>query len=131
MALVAWAPKGYAAPMELLVAKLPPGRVTEREWWEALSDRVSELAVKAGQEETQAAFQALGTPGTARLQEAGQFLVLHNLVLMQELDLHQDSKPFPATVGEPTAEATEALQNVTLMGWVEQALSLVSESSLD
>lgn len=131
MALVAWAPKGYSAPMELLAAKLPPGKVTERDWWEALADRVSDLAVAAGEEETRAACSALDVPMVEELYQAGQSLVYHNLRLMQALDLSLDEKsPFPATVGEPTEDAKEALR-LSLMDWVDQALSVVSESSLD
>ena len=127
--LVAWAPKGLSP--ELTAVRLPPGKVTERDWWEALADRVSDLAVAAGEEETQAACNALNVPMTEELYQVGQSLVLHNLVLMQALDLIMaEGNPFPATVGEPSQEAKDALE-LNLTEWVDQALSVVSESSLD
>jgi hypothetical protein len=126
MALVAWAPTGYNVPMEMLVAKLPPGKVTERQWWEALSDRISEMAVKAGDEAVTRACQALDLPGPENLQETGQFLVMHNLNLMTHLQLLQYKNPFPATVGEPTPEMKDALKT-TLDEWVQMVEPLVSK----
>ena len=131
MALVAWAPKGYEAPLELLVAKLPPGQVTKAQWWGALSDRIADLAVKAGEQETAQACHTLGVPMTNRLEEAGQSLVLHNLQLRTSLNLAMpEQSPFPATVGEPSQEMKDALK-LDLMEWVELASSVVSGSSLD
>lgn len=130
MTLVAWAPKGYSAPIELIAVKIKPGRVTERDWREALSDRVSQLAIKEP-ESLPMACRALDVPMTEELYQAGQSLVLHNLVLIQALDLNLiGDNPFPATVGEPSQEAQEALE-LTLGEWVAHALSMVSESNLD
>lgn len=131
MALVAWAPEGYNAPVELLAVKIKPGKVTEREWREALSDRISALAIKEGEQTTALACRELNVPMVEELYQAGQSLVLHNLVLRQALDLNLIGKnPFPSTVGEPDQEVKDALE-LSLMDWVDQALSLVSESSLD
>ena len=129
--LVAWAPQGYSAPIELIAVRIKQGKVTEREWWEALSDRVSQLAIEAGEGQTMAACNALDVPMTEELYQAGQSLVLHNLVLIQALDLNLiDENPVPAVVSESSEEAEEAL-TLTLGEWAGHALSMVSTSSLD
>lgn len=131
MALVAWAPKGMAAPLELIAVRINPGQVTEREWIEALADRVQELANKAGAVETMQACRNLDVPEPEEIEEAGQALVLNNLNLRTNLNLAMPAKhPFPATAGEPAQELKDALE-LELSDWVEQALSLVSASSLD
>lgn len=131
MALVAWAPKGMSVPMKLVAVKLPPGPVTERQWWEALADRVQELADKAGEQETMQACKALNVPQPEYLNQAGQSLVLHNLNLRTQMELAMpDKHPFPGVVTEPSQDVKDAL-NLDLMDWVEQALSVVSESDLD
>lgn len=131
MTLVAWAPMGYSAPIELIAVKIKTGQVTEREWWEALSDRVNDLAIDAGEEQTRIACNELNVPMTEEIYQAGQSLVLHNLVLLTNLNLAViDENPFPATVGEPNEEAQEALE-LTLEEWLGYALSMVSESRLD
>lgn len=132
MALVAWSPEGYLAPTTLLAVMLPPGPVTERQWWEALADRVTKMAVEAGPEATLQACRDLGLPETNNPKEAGQFLVLGNLNLRTHLNCAViDEDPFPATVGERDQEAHEIIKETDLETWVESALSLVSESSLD
>jgi len=129
--LAAWAPIGYSAPIELLAVKIRPGRVTEREWWEALSERVSELAMDASPHELRAAFNILDVPGTEP-SVAGQSLVLHNLNLMTHLNLAViDESPWPAKVTDNDPEIQEILENQTLLDWVDHAWSLVSPSSLD
>ena len=131
MTLVAWAPTGYSAPIEQIAVKIKQGGVTEREWREALSDRVSQLAIEAGEDQTMAACNALDVPMTDELYQAGQSLVLHNLMLMQALDLNLIGKnPFPAMVSVSNEEAEEAL-TLTLGEWAGQALSMVSASDLD
>lgn len=132
MALVAWSPKGYAAPIELLAVKIKPGQVTERQWIEALADRVTQLAIEAGEETTLQACRDLELPETDNPQEAGQFLVMGNLNLRTHLDLAViDKPPFPAKVGERNPEAQQAIEETDLSRWVESALSLVSASDLD
>jgi len=131
MALVAWAPKGYAAPIELLAVMLPPGPVTERQWIESLADRVSQMAIKAGPQATLQASAILDLPATDDPAEAGQYLVLGNLNLRTHLDLAIiDKTPFPSKVSsDPAAE--KALSETTLEQWVELARAQVSASSLD
>jgi hypothetical protein len=131
MALVAWSPKGYLAPIELLAAKVPQGKITKRQWIEALADRVTAMAIKAGPEATLQACRDLSLPETDNPQEAGQFLVMANLNLRTNLDcVIVEGKPFPATAkNEP--EAQEAIEETDLESWTDLARSLVSESSLD
>lgn len=132
MALVAWAPKGMSVPLELVAVKLPPGPVTERQWWEALADRVQELADKAGEQDTSQACKALNVPEPEYSNQAGQSLVLHNLNLRTHLNLAIfDEPPWPATVTENDPEIQEILKGQTLMDWVDHAKSLVSSSDLD
>lgn len=132
MALVAWAPKGMSVPMELVAVKLPLGPVTERQWWEALTDRVQELADKAREQETMQACKALNVQQPEYLNQAGQSLVLHNLNLRTHMDLAIfDEPPWPATVTENDPEIQEILEAQTLMDWVDHARSLVSSSDLD
>lgn len=129
---VAWSPKGYNAPIELIAVKIKQGKITQREWWEALSDRVNELAVQAGEQATLQACRDLGLPETDDPSEAGQYLVLGNLNLRTHLDLAViDKPPFPARVGERNPEAQQAIDETDLASWVEHAWSLVSPSSLD
>ncbi len=68
-----------SVPLELVAVKMPPGPVTERQWWEALADRVQELADKAGEQGTSQACKALNVPEPEYSNQAGQSLVLHNL----------------------------------------------------
>ncbi len=131
MALVAWAPKGMSAPIELTAVRIKPGKVTRNQWLDALANRVTDLAMKSAPEETAQACRYLGLPVTDNPREAGLFLVLENLNLQTNLNLSiQDKNPFPATVGEPSQDAKDALQ-LNLMEWVDLASSMVSESSLD
>lgn len=130
--LVAWAPKGMSVPLELIAVQLPPGPVTERQWWKALTDRVQELANKAGEKETDQACKALSVPPPKYLHQAGQCLVLHNLNLRTHMNLAiLDESPWPATVTENDPEIQEILANQTLLDWVEHARALVSTSYLD
>ncbi len=131
MALVAWSPEGYLAPTTLLAVMLPPGPVTERQWWEALADRVTKMAVEAGIEATEEACQMLDLAMPNEPEEAGQFLVLGNLNLLTHLDCAViDKEPFPATVSH-NPDAQEAIEESDLMMWTELARIMVSASSLD
>ena len=128
---MAWSPQGYLAPMELLAAKVPAGPITERQWWEALADRVTEMAIKAGPEATVLACRALEMPETDEPKEAGEFLVLHNLNLRTHLDCAIiDKDPFPATA-KAQPDAMEAIEEMDLEMWTELAVSMISASSLD
>lgn len=131
MALVAWSPKGYLAPMELLAAKVPEGKITERQWIEYLADRVTAMAVKAGPEMTQWACQALDLPTTDDPMEAGQYLVMGNLNLRTHLSCAiLEGEPFPATAKQEP-EAQQAIEETDLETWTELAASMASASNLD
>ena len=130
MALVAWSPKGMSAPIELTAVRIQPGKVTERDWVEALADRVQAL-VDQDPDSLPEACDMLGVPEPDRVEEAGQVMVLRNLNLRTQFNLAMpEQHPFPATVGEPTPEAKDAL-SLSLMDWAEIASSLASGSSLD
>lgn len=129
MALVAWAPTKISAPIELIAVRVPAGKVTEREWWEALADRVTRLARMEPPEETTRACRILGLPETDEPMEAGQYLVLGNLNLRTHLTLAAEPKAFPLEA-QPNPEAKEALEVTDLQTWVELARSTVNVSDL-
>lgn len=130
MALVSWSPPGYAAPPELLAVRIRPGKVTEKEWWEALADRVTQLATKAPKGQLQRACKALGLPTEDDPAQAGQVLVKGNLNLRTHLELAVlEDSPFPAQVRQDQI-AHQALLETDLQQWVDLALSQVNESDL-
>jgi hypothetical protein len=133
MKLVAWYPEGLSAPPELTSVKLPLGKVNHKQWVEALSDRVSQLAQNEPNPE-EASLQAcrlLDLPLVENPAELGQNLVQNNLNLLTYLNVAEmKENPFQE-VKESNPLAEEALKNVDLASWVELALSQVSESSLD
>jgi hypothetical protein len=132
MKLVAWYPEGLSAPPELTSVKLPLGKVNHKQWVEALSDRVSQLAQNEPNPE-EASLQAcrlLDLPLVENPAELGQNLVQNNLNLLTYLNVAEmKENPFQE-VKESNPLAEEALKNVDLASWVELALSQVSESSL-
>ena len=134
MTLVAWNPKGLAAPPELTAVQIKPGQVTKNQWWEALTDRVTKLVLQEPNPEqaVQEACQMLGLPIEDNPNQAGETLVNHNLLLMTHLDLAIiERDPFPAIVGEPLPEIKQALEQTDLASWVELVLSMVTVSDLD
>jgi hypothetical protein len=132
MKLVAWYPEGLSAPPELTSVKLPLGKVNHKQWVEALSDRVSQLAQNEPNPE-EASLQAcrlLDLPLVENPAELGQNLVQNNLNLLTYLNVAEmKENPFQE-VKESNPLAEESLKNVDLASWVELALSQVSESSL-
>jgi hypothetical protein len=132
MKLVAWYPEGLSAPPELTSVKLPLGQVNHKQWVEALSDRVSQLAQKEENPE-EASLQAcrlLDLPLVENPVELGQNLVQNNLNLLTYLNVAElKENPFQE-VKESNPLAEESLNNVNLAQWVELALAQVSESSL-
>jgi hypothetical protein len=133
MKLVAWYPEGLSAPPELTSVKLPLGTVSHKQWVEALSDRVSQLA-QSEPDPKEASLQAcrlLDLPLVENPVELGQNLVQNNLNLLTYLNVAElKENPFQE-VKQSNPLAEEALKNVDLASWVELALSQVSESSLD
>lgn len=134
MKLVAWYPEGLSAPPELTSVRLPLGKVNHKQWVEALSDRVSQLAQSEPNPE-EASLQAcrlLNLPLVDNPVELGQNLVQNNLDLLTYLNVAElKENPFQAVVKESNPLAEESLKNVSLADWVDLALSQVSESSLD
>ena len=132
MKLVAWYPEGLSAPPELTSVRLPLGKVNHKQWVEALSDRVSQLAQNEENPE-EASLQAcrlLDLPLVENPAELGQNLVQNNLNLLTYLNVAElKENPFQE-VKELSLLAEESLKNVNLAQWVDLALSQVSESSL-
>ena len=122
MKTVTWAPDG--ANEQLLTAvQVPPGKITEAQWIEALADRVQAMVSAA--EDPQAALhqavRALTAAGAATLPEgqaryAGQTLVTHNLDLITEMSRMNPEFPQIATNNVSEPELMDDLDN-----WIELA----------
>lgn len=130
MAMVAWSPNQSSAPVELIAAMVNPGKVTRRDWLEALSERVVMMAKQAPTGSVQKACAMMDLPTTDDPAEAGQYLVEGNLNLQTHLELSMEA-PFPMQTGMPNPEAKQAIEETDLMTWAELASSMVSASSLD
>lgn len=125
---IAWSPEGICAPIELIAVLVNAGPITERQWWEALSDRVTKMAMHEDPALTLWACRALGTDVgcTDNPREAGQYLVEGNLNLRTHLTLAAyDGDPFPAIAAEQQ-EAREAIEACDLEMWVDLARSMTS-----
>ena len=132
MKLVAWYPEGLSAPPELTSVRLPLGKVNHKQWVEALSDRVSQLAQNEENPE-EASLQAcrlLDLPLVENPAELGQNLVQNNLNLLTYLTVAELKENPVQEVKESSLLAEESLKNVNLAQRVDLALSQVSESSL-
>lgn len=130
---VAWSPPGKSAPTALLAVMIKPGTVTEREWLEALADRVTKMVLDDPQPEAAAdeVSQMLGVPEPESPKAAGEYLVTGNLNLQTFLGLAMDGMgSFPAQASE-MPEAREAIEQTDLWLWADIASSMVSASSLD
>ena len=128
---VAWYPEKMSAPAELTSVKLPQGKVSQAQWVDALSDRVSSLALKE-EDPLKAANEAckqLNLPPVDNANQLGDALVKNNLELLTYLNVSQLENQFPAQV-KPSEDAKQALKDVNLPSWVELALSQVNESDL-
>ena len=130
MKLVAWYPN-LSAPLELTSVLLPEGKIKYRDWLLALSDRVSDLALKEKDplKAANEACQALNLPFVDEANQLGQSLVQGNLNLQTYLSLAElEDNPYQKSEEKP--EAKKALEEVSLAEWVNLAASQVSESSL-
>ena len=130
---VAWSPPGISAPIELLAVMIPPGQVTERQWLEALGDRVTQMVLDDPQPEAAAEDVArmLDRPTPDSPQAAGEYLVTENFNLRTHLNLATEGLgPFPGQASE-MPEAREAIEQTDLWLWADIASSMVSTSSLD
>jgi hypothetical protein len=125
--MIAWAPSGLAAPIELTAVRLPYGEVTEQQWLRALSARVTAMAAVAGIEKVRWACSLLGPDiDMAReVGDAGKVLVEDNFDLRTWiLGSVLRGTPFPSRVEKPDAYAAIALGEVDFEAWVELARSL-------
>lgn len=129
--MIDWYPEKIAAPAELTAVSVKPGQVSRAQWVEALSDRVSSLALEEEDPLAAAnlACQMLNLPMVDDANQLGDALVRYNLDLLTNLNV-ADSNQFPATAS-PKPEAKQALKDVDLQTWVELALSQVNVSDLD
>ena len=133
MKTLAWKPPGVAA--DLAGVLVPPGELTGQGWWMALSERVTRL-VMAEPDPAAAARQAaraLDAPEIDDPEEAGQFLVQHNLHLRTVLDLQVQAykDPFPAKVLVESRKTRQEIEDVDLWMWVDLAAAELSPHSLD
>ena len=131
--MIAWYPEEIVAPLELTSVLVPKGELSQKEWIEALSERVSSLAEKE-EDPLEAANEAcrnLNLPEVESANQLGDALVKYYLDLLTNLNVLQKDNQFPAKVSEEKPAARQALKDVSLANWVELALSQVSVSSLD
>ena len=129
---VAWYPEEIVAPVELTSVLVPQGKLSRKEWVEALSDRVAALAEKEPDplQAANAACRKLDLPQVDNANQVGEALVKYNLNLLTNLNCQQRENQFPAKVSESKEEARQALKDVNLESWVELALSQVNVSDL-
>lgn len=131
--MIAWYPENLNAPAALTAVLVPKGKLEEREWLEALADRVVELALAEDDplEAANLACLKLGLPKVDSPEQLGDALVQHNLELRTFLSLSQVVNQWPAQVNKPLEGAKDALKESDLDLWVELALSQASGSDLD
>ena len=133
MQTILWTPPGLES--SLAGVSVPPGQLTEGQWWEALADRVERLVLQEPdpQQAAEQAAKALGMVAPDYPAQAGQCLVARNLDLRHAMTaaMLAANQQFPVTVRTPAPGAEQALKRTDLASWVDQALSMVSESSLD
>ena len=127
-----WYPEKIVAPPELTAVSVPKRQLSEKEWIEALSDRVSNLALKEEKplEAANEACRRLDLPGVENANQVGEALVKYNLNLLTFLNVEQRENQWPAKVSEPSEAAKQALKDVDFQSWVELALSQVNASDL-
>ena len=127
-----WYPEKIVAPPELTAVSVPKGQLSEKDWIEALSDRVSDLALKEENplEAANEACRRLDLPGVDNANQVGEALVKYNLNLLTFLSAEQRENQWPAQVNGPSEPAKQALKDVDLESWVELALSQVNASDL-
>ena len=127
-----WYPEKIVAPPELTAVSAPKGQLSEKDWIEALSDRVSDLALKEENplEAANEACRRLELPSVDNPNQLGDALVKYNLNLRTFLSVEQRENQWPAQVNEPSEPAKQALKDVDLESWVELALSQVNASDL-
>ncbi len=127
-----WYPEKIVAPPELTSVLVPSGKLSEKQWVEALSDRVADLALKEENplEAANEACRRLDLPSVDNANQVGEALVKYNLNLLTYLSVEQRENQWPAQVSGPSEPAKQALKDVDFPSWVELALSQVNVSDL-
>jgi hypothetical protein len=130
---LAWYPKGIVAPPELTAVSVKKGILDDKLWIEALSDRVTDLALKEEDplKSAQQACQVLNLPLVDEANQLGELIVKNNLNLRTNLNCLTNKEPFPAKVNESNPEAQLAMNETDLARWVDLAAAQVSVSDLD
>ncbi len=125
---VAWAPPGVSADWALIAVLVPLGPITRMQWFEALADRVTDMAINEQPYLTKWACGVLGTDVgyTDDPEEAGQFFVDGNWNLKEHLSLAMvEGDPFPSVAIE-ILDARHAIEECDFEYWVELAHAFVS-----
>jgi hypothetical protein len=128
--MVAWAPSALAIPVQLTAVSVPVGKLTQEEWWRALSARVSLLAIRAGTEKVRWAASILGEDisGTNDASEAGQiFVESQSLFAVYMQCVFIDNNPFPVDVTGNDPDVEQVLKSVDFDGWVSLARTLTAD----
>ena len=132
---VAWQPKG---PVEigLVAVRIRLGDITEEMWLQALSDRVSEMALAESDPiaAVRAAAWKMNCLAPHSPKDAGQFLVKGNWALHEHFTnqmMSSEGPPFPAKVEFGDKSAQEAMQDTNLTMWVDMAIALCDTSGRD
>jgi hypothetical protein len=125
---VAWSPPNISAETALVAVMVPPGALTGGQWWEALADRITDMAVQEDDPGVVVwACKVLGdhVGMTDDPREAGQFLVSGNLNLRTHLTLAMRDEVFPAMVEHSSQHALDAIDECDFALWVELAAAQV------
>ena len=133
MEKVAWAPPGVSADEALIAVLVRPGLITQRQWFDAIADRVTDMAINEQPYLTKWASRVFGNDAgyTDDPAEAGQFFVDGNWNLKQHLSLAMfDGDLFPCVASE-NVDARKAIEECDFEYWVELASTFVGSSSLD
>ena len=132
---VAWRPKG-SVEIGLVAVRIRPGDITEVMWLQALSDRVSEMALAESDPiaAVRAAAWKMDCLAPRSPEDAGQFLVKGNWALHEHFKNQMNSSDgaaFPEKVEFGDESAQEAMQDTDLAMWVDMAIALCSTSGRD
>lgn len=136
--LISWSPKGLLVPTGLVAVYVKPGEITESIWLNALSNRVTKMALESDDPE-QATFLAcklmgeyLGYFTDDNPHQAGQILVEDNWTLQEYIRVSViDKDPFPDIAFENDEDAYLAIEETDLESWVDLALAQMSSANLD
>ena len=133
MKKLAWYPENLAAPPELTAVRVKQGKIQDLDWENALADRIVEMVMKESdpQKAANEACLKMALANVDNPNQLGQVLLKDNLNLITNLNVLAIEDPFPAMVEESNPEAEKAIEETDLSYWVDLALSVAHESSLD